>query len=1084
MRPCDIPQLHTSITHLADENWNKCGSVDILLGVREYTSLRVPTAPVLEGDFIIEETVFGWVVKGSHVGESMHYLYNRTCYHLGRLSNQDIHDDMRATFETHEIIPENFCKEAEDHFDNNVIETHDHRIQVRIPFKYAEADMPKLGNTSKQAVVRHFNTRKRLSADKTSELDRYFQEQLQDGIIEHASAYDPAEFENEGAILPLVVVEKKDAVTTKMRPCLDGSARGTNGFSINDLQHAGTKMQPQLEGRIQKMRIYKYAIGGDLKQMFLNIEIHPDDRKYCRFIWQHSDGTLHVYQYTRVLFGMTSSPFLAQKTLLYIAKKAETMLKYHAANALKHQFYIDDFNGSAPTISIAQDILEELMEVLEQAKFPLHKVYSNEPKCLDRLPADKRLVNLDHIDVGNKGELEEAVKILGMKYNAKRDIFYYAILALADRQTSLTLRVALSDAAKIFDPIGGITPVLIGFRVLIQKMWKYLQQLQPTSQNTENGAFWDEQLPSELRDEFQLLYSELPSLNNLQIQRYLRYQDGCTAKYMCFTDASQNSYGCVLYLYTVPENSTEAKLEFIGAKSKVIKLSKALAPENKKELTIPRAELQAAHLGVQYTQTIKTELNLRDDIETLFFTDSKVTLAWIRSGIPEKWLTFTANRLKDILTHSKPDDWHYVRTTQNPADFASRGMSPTAFMDAEVQSLWFFGPAALKKLPLDIESVEVKHTDLDIRPKFVKFSAALAIDEQQREFAIHLTTINRFGKLVRTIAYVFRFASAMKCKHVKISKPSTKIYKSASKAPLTKMVKTMEPITHSEIQKATKFVLQQHQQTELADVIHAVKHDQLLKSHPLAEFRPMIRNELLCIETRLPTKSTSPDEKYPFIIVSVSSARLREMKKEKPSRFPLIYILLLDAHHKTNHGNAATTKSYFCRAYYSQRYSWMVRDIIKNCVICIKVKGIPTKQLMGERLPEYNWIAPAFSFIGLDYAGPYDLTLTRKVHTKFYVVIIVCYSTHAIFLDMTTGYGTQDFLSAFTRFTATHGMPSSVTSDNQKAFVEAATLYKAKGRYDDTNVIGNATHKLFTSIQDTTILAFCTRKRTSLQFKS
>ena len=49
----------------------------------------------------------------------------------------------------------------------------------------------------------------------------------------------------------------------------------------------------------------------DIKQAFLNVAITPEHRDYLLFLWYalDSDETI-VYKFCRVVFGLTSSPFL------------------------------------------------------------------------------------------------------------------------------------------------------------------------------------------------------------------------------------------------------------------------------------------------------------------------------------------------------------------------------------------------------------------------------------------------------------------------------------------------------------------------------------------------------------------------------------------------------------------------------------------------------------------------------------------------------------------------------------------------------------------------------------------------------
>ena len=66
------------------------------------------------------------------------------------------------------------------------------------------------------------------------------------------------------------------------------------------------------------------------------------------------------------------------------------------------------------------------------------------------------------------------------------------------------------------------------------------------------------------------------------------------------------------------------------------------------------------------------------DLEIFAWTDSTITLVWIKSH-PSRWISFVANRVAKIQKH--------VPTESNPANCASRGMSPL-----QSHHLWWQGP--------------------------------------------------------------------------------------------------------------------------------------------------------------------------------------------------------------------------------------------------------------------------------------------------------------------------------------------------------------------------------------------------------
>ena len=92
-----------------------------------------------------------------------------------------------------------------------------------------------------------------------------------------------------------------------------------------------------------------------------------------------------------------------------------------------------------------------------------------------------------------------------------------------------------------------------------------------------------------------------------------------------------------------------------------------------KSVTIPRLELTAATISVKVAAMLKDELDM-ETTESTFWTDSQIVLGYIANET-KRFRTFVANRVKMIHDNSSKDQWKFVGTDDNPADFASRGLS-------------------------------------------------------------------------------------------------------------------------------------------------------------------------------------------------------------------------------------------------------------------------------------------------------------------------------------------------------------------------------------------------------------------------
>ncbi|XP_011065256.1 PREDICTED: uncharacterized protein LOC105152584 [Acromyrmex echinatior] len=240
---------------------------------------------------------------------------------------------------------------------------------------------------------------------------------------------------------------------------------------------------------------------------------------------------------------------------------------------------------------------------------------------------------------------------LGLQWHPVDDTFAFSIQGCTIE--NFTKRKILSEIARLFDPLGWLTPVMTA-----QKSYFSMQKLD-----------WDIPLPQADACHWSRFLEELPRLEQLRINRWLNTgAKDAKVELHGFADASERGYAAVVYLRVI--NTDDVKVLLLAAKSKVAPI---------KPVSLPRLELCAVALLTKLVVHTRTGLSLSTAPVTLW-SDSKVTLYWIQ-GHASRWKTYVTNRVSTIQEALPEGRWRHVPGRDNPADCASRGITSGELMD-------------------------------------------------------------------------------------------------------------------------------------------------------------------------------------------------------------------------------------------------------------------------------------------------------------------------------------------------------------------------------------------------------------------
>ncbi|GFT42722.1 integrase catalytic domain-containing protein [Nephila pilipes] len=690
---------------------------------------------------------FGWILSGSrshatvsfnptvhsiNVYTLTHELDNmvRNFWNLESIGIQPIQEKLKLSTHNAELLS-NF------HQSFKII---DGRRVIHLPWK----PEVKLTSSNYDTAIRRFNSwTRRIHAN--TELKQKYAKQMQDYIDKKQVEAVLKDTQNEVRLfyLPHHTVKKITNEEIKWRIVFDASSHSPGHPSLNDALEAGPNLLPDILAMLLRFRLSKIAITSDGSQAFLQLILADEDRDATRFLWYKteytSDGNLCIadeivtYRFTRLPFGLTSSPFLLSASLRELA----TMYKQSYPIATKHienNTYMDGFVIGTSTDTEAITLYREMLQLTSHISLPLAKWTTNS-KALQGVWKQENV------------PFREITQVLGVEWDTDKDVFQIDVQAkiVEASKEPVTKRLLLKLMSKFYDRLGLFAPVTVIVKILFQDTWL-------------SGIKWDELLPPAVAQQWHKWINELQCLKDIRIPRWIGFSETSDVTIHVFCDASERAYGACLYARHTVNNFTEVNLI----------CSRSQLPPVKK-ITLPRLELLAALLGTRLLQYFYRETNMHSHTAVLW-SDSTVALSWIK-GDPNRWKTFVCNRTTEILQYTTPSQWRHCTGTDNPADHLTRGTFPSQLPSLES---WGHGPKWLnhdsdawptKDFPSHSQpSVEVESRKIESRSFYVATTEPI----------IDISRYSSYTKLLRVTAWILRFVHNSEINALKEERPLQK----------------------------------------------------------------------------------------------------------------------------------------------------------------------------------------------------------------------------------------------------------------------------------------------------------------------
>ena len=345
----------------------------------------------------------------------------------------------------------------------------------------------------------------------------------------------------------------------KLRVVFDCAAK-FEGQSLNQRINQGPDLVNSLISVLLKFRLHAYAIQADIKGMYNQVAVPPQDRDVLRFLWQENGRLVH-YRMKVHLFGGVWCSSVATYALRKVVQDHPDVHPL-LSNAILQCMYVDDCLVSVGSKAEAITLMDGLPQLLRTGGFVLTKFIANDEELLSGVPRAHTAKEVHEF-------LQKSVgRALGVQWNIYKDTFFYDVTPYESDE--VTRRMMLKYIGSVFDPLGLSFPWVLPGRLVLQDA-------------TKLGLAWDDAIPMDLLSRWHRWLNVLQGLRSVSFQRCLietEFIDGFI-EYHVFCDASQSAYGACVYLRCA---STRGRVvcNLVAAKGHV-------APVNQQ--TVPRLEL-------------------------------------------------------------------------------------------------------------------------------------------------------------------------------------------------------------------------------------------------------------------------------------------------------------------------------------------------------------------------------------------------------------------------------------------------------------------------------------------------------------
>jgi hypothetical protein len=251
-----------------------------------------------------------------------------------------------------------------------------------------------------------------------------------------------------------------------------------------------------------------------------------------------------------------------------------------------------------------------------------------------------------------------------------------------------------------------------------------------------------------------------------------------------------------------------------------------------------------------------------------------------------------------------------------------------------------------------------------------------------------------YSKLLNVISYIYRFVNRSR-----------------------KLVKNFESnvITVSEHEFVFRTIVKLSQRNQFErELIRLTEKREVKRSSSLHSLSPFLDNNgIIRVGGRLKNTDLPFDKKHPIIL---------------SAKCPFVRLYLTYLHEKYFHCNKGVILTYVVNRFWIiGGCANLVKRIIRECVLCTRLKAVLERQIMGHLPNPRSSVSRPFTHVGVDFTGHFTIKCLNHRSPKLlkvYAAFFVCFCTRAVHIELVSDLTAQNFIGSLQRFISRRGKPA------------------------------------------------------------